>query len=84
VERREWVKWLAADVRIVVDTVGRPIERYAIRLELWDAASWRTVHLFDNAHGQHDSHRYPETRSWRPSRCRRERSRTLSRSRCAC
>jgi len=58
VERREWVKWLAADARIVVRTEGRPVERYAIRLEGWDGTAWQTVHLFDNAHGQHDSHRY--------------------------
>src|SRR4051794_28911251 len=45
-------------VRIVAETRGRPVERYAIRLEIWDGAAWRTVHLFDNAHGQHDAHRY--------------------------
>ena len=26
--------------------------------EIWDGARWRTVHLFDKARGNHESHRY--------------------------
>jgi hypothetical protein len=61
VEERDWLQWLAADVRIAVHTTGRPVERYVIRLEVLDSGAWQTVHLFDNAHGQHDSHRYRST-----------------------
>lgn len=42
------------------------MERYAIRLELATAGGWQTVHLFDNAHGQHDEHRYASTTKLAP------------------
>jgi hypothetical protein len=61
VERRTWIKWLSGTVRIVVETEGRPVERYAVRLELLTPTGWQTIYLFDNAHGQHDEHRYAGT-----------------------
>lgn len=37
---------------------GRPPNRYAVRLEVLIEGAWRTIHLFDNAHGRHDEHDY--------------------------
>lgn len=56
--RNEWRERLAADVRIGVVTEGRPITSYVVRLEVLISAGWQVVHLFDNAHGQHDEHVY--------------------------
>lgn len=57
-EKREWFKGLDPWSRIAVRTEGRPPHRYAVRLEVLVEGSWRTIHLFDNAHGGHDEHRY--------------------------
>ena len=46
------------DARILVDLEGRPMERYAVMLQLLIEGKWQTICLFDNAHGDHDMHRY--------------------------
>jgi hypothetical protein len=51
---------LDPDVRVVVRRVierGRLIT-YAVALVVSDGTRWRTVRLFDNAHGIHEMHRY--------------------------
>lgn len=53
-----FVRPLSPDARIRVELKGRPLERYAVMLQLWIKGHWRTIHLFDNAHGNHDMHRY--------------------------
>lgn len=57
-EQREWSKGLDPESRIAVSTEGRPPVRYVVRLEILIDGSWRTIHLFDNAHGVHDEHSY--------------------------
>ncbi len=50
---------LATGVRIVVDTdENRPFDRYAVMLQVRVEKGWKTIRLFDNAHGQHDLHGY--------------------------
>lgn len=49
---------LAANARVLVELDGRPLERYAIMLQLRVGGAWQTVRLLDNAHGDHDMHRY--------------------------
>jgi len=50
---------LASDARVLVETdEGRPFERYAVMLQVRAGEGWTTILLFDNAHGQHDLHRY--------------------------
>ena len=34
------------------------MERYAVMLQLRIAGKWQTIRLLDNAHGDHDMHRY--------------------------
>lgn len=53
-----WVRPLAAGVRIYVKVQGRPLSRYAVTLQVRSEGEWRTVFLFDNAHGDHDMHGY--------------------------
>jgi hypothetical protein len=53
-----FVRPLAADARILVELEGRPLERYAVMLQLRIEGRWQTVRLIDNAHGDHDMHRY--------------------------
>jgi hypothetical protein len=60
VEARQWIKPLNAGARIAVETEGRPIVRYVVRLEVAHESDWQTIHLFDNAHGRHDEHRYAD------------------------
>ena len=53
-----FIRPLADDARILIDFEGRPLERYAIMLQLRIGGRWQTIRLFDNAHGAHDMHRY--------------------------
>jgi hypothetical protein len=52
---------LAPDVRIQAEGEGRPLERYAVTLQVRIEGRWRTVRLLDNAHGEHEMHRYTGT-----------------------
>lgn len=54
----EFVRPLSASVRVLVRTEGRPLEGYAVMLQVRADAGWQTIQLFDNAHGQHDLHQY--------------------------
>ena len=53
-----FTRGLADDARILVEFEGRPLERYAIMLQLRTEGKWQTIRLFDNAHGDHEMHRY--------------------------
>lgn len=53
-----FIRPLAKDARILVELEGRPLERYAVMLQLRIQGRWQTVRLLDNAHGDHDMHRY--------------------------
>lgn len=53
-----WVQRLAEGVRTYVEVQGRPLSRYAVTLQVRSEGEWRTIFLFDNAHGDHDMHRY--------------------------
>lgn len=53
-----FIRRLSADARILVDLEGRPMERYAVMLQLRIDGKWQTIRLLDNAHGDHDMHRY--------------------------
>ena len=53
-----FIRGLADGARILVEFDGRPLERYAIMLQLRIEGRWQTIRLFDNAHGDHDMHRY--------------------------
>jgi hypothetical protein len=49
---------LTDDARILIEFEGRPLERYAVMLQLRIDGRWQTIRLLDNAHGDHDMHRY--------------------------
>lgn len=53
-----FTRGLADNSRILVEFEGRPLERYAIMLQLLIEGKWQTIRLFDNVHGDHDMHRY--------------------------
>ena len=53
-----FVRPLATDARVLVELDGRPVERYAVMLQLRIDGRWQTIRLLDNAHGDHDMHRY--------------------------
>ena len=53
-----FTRGLAENARILVEFEGRPLARYAIMLQLLIDGRWQTIRLFDNAHGDHDMHRY--------------------------
>ena len=53
-----FIRPLSANARVLVELKARPLERYAVMLQLRIEGRWRTVRLFDNAHGNHDMHRY--------------------------
>jgi hypothetical protein len=53
-----FVRPLNADARVLVELDGRPLERYAVMLQVRIEGRWQTIRLLDNAHGQHDMHRY--------------------------
>jgi hypothetical protein len=55
-----FIRPLAADARVLVELDGRPLEHYAVMLQLRIEGRWQTIRLFDNAHGDHDMHRYTE------------------------
>lgn len=69
--RREWgyvsavtdpfIRPLADEARLLIEFEGRPLERYAIMLQLQIEGRWQTIRLLDNAHGDHDMHRYTGT-----------------------
>jgi hypothetical protein len=52
---------VADGVRVHVVFEGRPLEHYAIMLQLRIEGRWQTIRLLDNAHGDHDMHRYTGT-----------------------
>lgn len=53
-----FIRPLAADARILAELEGRPLDRYAVMLQLRIEGCWQTIRLLDNAHGDHDMHRY--------------------------
>lgn len=53
-----FVRPLAADARVLVELEGRPLRKYAVMLQLRIEGRWQTIRLLDNAHGEHDTHRY--------------------------
>lgn len=53
-----FIRPLSANVRILVELDGRPMEHYAVMLQLRIEGEWQTIRLLDNAHGDHDMHRY--------------------------
>lgn len=53
-----FVRPLAADARVLVELEGRPLTKYAVMLHLRIEGRWQTIRLLDNAHGDHDMHRY--------------------------
>jgi hypothetical protein len=53
-----FIRPLAENARILIEFEGRPLERYAVMLQLRIEGRWQTIRLFDNAHGDHDMHRY--------------------------
>jgi hypothetical protein len=55
---RSFARPLAVNARVLVELKGRPLERYAVMLQLQIEGRWGTVRLLDNAHGNHDMHRY--------------------------
>jgi len=56
-----FIRPLAAHARILVELEGRPLKNYAVMLQVRVEGSWQTILLFDNAHGEHDMHRYTGT-----------------------
>ena len=52
------IRPLARDARVLVELEGQPVERYAVMLQLRIEDRWQTIRLLDNAHGDHDMHRY--------------------------
>jgi hypothetical protein len=58
---REFIRPLSSAARIRVVTKGRPIESYAVSLELLHDGRWTTIRLIDNAHEEHHMHRYNGT-----------------------
>jgi hypothetical protein len=62
-----FIRPLAADARVLVELEGRPLERYAVMVQLRIKGRWQTIRLLDNAHGDHDMHRYTGPRSSSPS-----------------
>lgn len=53
-----FIRPLSADARLLVGLEGRPLARYAVMLQLRIEENWQTIRLIDNAHGNHDLHRY--------------------------
>jgi hypothetical protein len=53
-----FIRPLAADARLLVEREGRPLEGYAVMVQVRVEGRWQTILLFDNAHGEHDMHRY--------------------------
>jgi hypothetical protein len=53
-----FIRPLSADARILIHLEGRPMNSYAVMLQLQIEGQWQTIRLFDNAHGDHDMHRY--------------------------
>lgn len=53
-----FIRPLAEDARVLVELEGRPLERYAVMLQFCADGRWQTIRLLDNAHGDHDMHRY--------------------------
>lgn len=47
-----------ADARILVRMGGRPVQEYAVMLQVQLAEQWRTIRLVDNHLDQHHLHRY--------------------------
>jgi hypothetical protein len=45
-----FIRPLAADARILIDLEGRPIERYAVMLQLRVEGQWQTIRLLALIH----------------------------------
>jgi hypothetical protein len=56
-----FIRPIADEARVLIVFEGRPLEHYAIMLQLHVEGSWQTIRLLDNAHGDHDMHRYTGT-----------------------
>lgn len=50
--------YLDTDVRVHVEREGQPLDKYAVMLQVDEDGEWATIRLYDNAHGNHDMHRY--------------------------
>jgi hypothetical protein len=55
----------AIDVRFT--TAREAVIEYSVVLLALDGAQWRTVRLYDNAHGAHDMHRYTRSGDKQPA-----------------
>lgn len=53
-----FIRPLAEGARVLVELEGSPLERYAVMLQIRVDGRWQTIRLLDNAHGDHDMHRY--------------------------
>jgi hypothetical protein len=53
-----FIRPLAPEARLLVELEGRPLQRYAVMLQLRADGRWQTIRLLDNAHGDHHMHRY--------------------------
>ena len=42
------------------------VSRYSVTLLAWRSGRWTTVRVFDNAHGEHEMHRYTQDGSKQP------------------
>lgn len=50
-----------SDLRICALYRNRPHFEYAVMLQIPVGDRWQTIHLFDNAHGENEMHRYTGT-----------------------
>jgi hypothetical protein len=64
-----FIRPLSVDARLLVELEGRPLERYAVMLQLQIGGRWQTIRLIDNAHGDHDLHRYTGSEKQAAERC---------------
>ena len=47
--------------RVLIRHEGRPIQTYAVMLQVRRRRKWITIRLIDNAHGEHHMHRFDGT-----------------------
>lgn len=55
-----------ADARVLVRMGGRPVQEYAVMLQVQLAEHWRTIRLVDNHLDQHHLHRYDNSIKQQP------------------
>jgi len=67
---REWVDQLEPGVQVLLWTRrrGRTILEYSVVLRVWRDGGWRTLRVFDNAHGVNEVHRYTRSEGKQPGR----------------